>query len=536
MEELNKRSITIDGDKYAPVISHIDSKPAGKIGRPVGDSSFISIPDSKPAGKIGRPVGEMKKIVSLVDRGEFDELVYPKDGNMTLLQPVNESYHNFIQTIEEFGFAGSPTWGQRLTFEMPKMLFDTSVGDFLNYITLRIKPGTWFNYDINKKLQSGRYVYQDVSGTWCYASSLGSIAIEYAEMEVDGIIIERIDSNYINVMNKINNTSNELSVYEDSVIGERAKYQYDEEEECVKSIYPTEDGYVYINLPFWFTKYTNTAFPLISCDRPVRFHIKLRPFNEVVRKLYSPKECKEMPVSQTITMIDTTFPFTYTVNVNTVTSIPVLESATILCGLSHIDGDLRKAYRESPHDLLMSSVSMIHFAEPLKYVVGTSDSDTIKVGLPLDAFNGPLSKLIFILRRKAVSELSDWNNYSAVLQNEVDPTYNPICPLLVRAQLLVGTCVYVDEDESYWNQYGGIHEIGGIQVSGNYIYAYSFGDKPGIFSPSGSLNTSRVDLRLNLTVRPPGGSADGEWEIFVYGLTYNWMKFQNGLANLVFMD
>jgi hypothetical protein len=511
MEELNKRSITIDGDKYSPVISHIDSKPAGKI---------------------GRPVGEMKKIVSLVDRGIFDEIVYPKDGDKTLLQPVNEPYYNFVQTIEEFGFAGSPTWNQRLTFEMPKSLFDTSVGDFLNNISLRIKPGTWFSYDINKKLESGRYVYQDISGTWVYASSLGSIAIEYAEMEVDGIIIERIDSNYINISNKINNTSNELAMYEDSILGERSSYQYNEEEKCVKSIYPTEDGFVYINLPFWFTKHTNSAFPLISCDRPVRFHIKLRPFYEVVRKLHSPKECKEMPVNQTITMIDTSFPFMQTVNVNTVTSIPALESATVICTLSHIDGDLRKAYSEVPHDLLMNSVTIMHFAEPLKYVIGVSSEDSIKIGLPLDALNGPLSKLMFVLQRKDVSLLSDWNNYSAVLQNEVDIIYNPSESLLIRAQLMVGTCAYIDEEESYMNSYANLHEIGGIQVGGNYIYTINFGEKPGIFSPSGSINSSRVDLKLNLEVKQP----DSEWEVYVYGLTYNWIKFENGLANLVFMD
>lgn len=523
MDISNRTTISIGADKYASLITHEPAK-------------YTGLGEDKPSGKIGRPVGDMKKIVSLVDRGIFDEIVYPKESDQTLLQPVNESYHNFIQTIEEFGFAGGSTWGQRLTFEMPKKIFDSSVGDFLNYITLRIKPGTWFNYDIYKKLQSGRFVYEDISGTWCYASSLGTIAIEYAEMEVDGIIIERIDSNYINIMNKINNTSNELCMYDDSVIGERAKYQYDEGETCALSTYPTEDGYVYINLPFWFTKHTNTAFPLASCDRPVRFHIKLRPFYEVVRKLYNPKECKEMPVAQTIAMVDTEFPFHFVVNVNTITSIPALESATILCGLSHIDGELRKAYVERPHDLLMNSVNIIHFSEPLKYVVGTPESDTIKVGLPLDAFNGPLSKIIFVLRRKEVSAWSDWNNYSGTLLNEADPVFNPVSPLLVRAQLMVGTCVYIDEDERYWNQYGGIHEIGGIQVSGNYIYAYSFGEKPGIFSPSGSINASRIDLRLNLTVRPPGGSADGEWEVFVYGLSYNWMKFENGLANMVFMD
>jgi hypothetical protein len=496
----------------------------GKVGNDSDSGAFV------------KPVGEMKKIVSLVDRGIFDEIVYPKEGDKTLLQPVNEAYHNFIQTIEEFGFAGSPTWNQRLTFEIPKGVFDTSAGDFLNFITFRIKPGTWFSYDIHKKLASGRYVYQDISGAWCYASSLGTIAIEYAEMEVDGVIVERIDSTYIDLMNKINNTSNEMSMYEDSIIGARSDAQYLNEEECVRSIYPTEDGYVYINLPFWFTKHSNSAFPIISCDKPIRFHIKLRPFDEVVRKLHSPKGCKEMPVNQTITMIDTDFPYEYLVNVHTISSIPALESATIICGLSHIDGDLRKAYTEAPHDLLMNSVTVMHFAEPLKYVVGTSDSDTIKIGLPLDALNGPLNKLIFVIRRKAVTAFSDWTNYSALLPNEVDPIYNPNHSLLVHAQLMVGTCSYIDEDEAYWNQYGGIHETGGIQVSGNYIYSFSFGENPGSFSPSGSINTSRVDLGLNLTVKPPGGAADGEWEVLVYGLTYNWMKFENGLANMVFMD
>ena len=99
---------------------------------------------------------------------------------------------------------------------------------------------------------------------------------------------------------------------------------------------------------------------------------------------------------------------------------------------------------------------------------------------------------------------------------------------------MVGTAIWADQPERWWRAAGNLALPGGVRGYGNYIYAYNFAERPADFNPSGSLNASRADLRLNLKVAAPDGG--GEWSVHVFLVGTNWMRFQNGLANLLFMD
>ena len=49
------------------------------------------------------------------------------------------------------------------------------------------------------------------------------------------------------------------------------------------------------------------------------------------------------------------------------------------------------------------------------------------------------------------------------------------------------------------------------------------------------MNASRSsDVRLRVEVRPPGGTEDLEFEVCVFALSLNWVRFENGIANRVF--
>jgi hypothetical protein len=99
----------------------------------------------------------------------------------------------------------------------------------------------------------------------------------------------------------------------------------------------------------------------------------------------------------------------------------------------------------------------------------------------------------------------------------------------------VGTAVWADEEETWWRSTGALPLAGGVRASGNYVYVYNFAQSPDSFDPSGSVNASRVDIRLNLDVEQPEG-ADKEWEVKVFLVGTNWMRFQEGLAAVVFAD
>jgi len=495
----------------------------------------LTIPKLMPGGFGDRgPVGEMKRIVTLVDRGAFEEYVYPRTETATKFQPMSgQTYHNFTQDVAVWPFSGSPAWGQRITFSVPWPW----QADFLNWIALRLKPLSWMPPSAQSHIgpEVADWEPTDSANFWVWAASLGTAAIARAEMEVDGVIIESFSGDWLNVWNKTLHGCTEAVAYDDAVYGSadpatQPKYGFQ----------VGDDGYVYCYLPFWFSKHPNTAFPLVSCSGPdtVRFHITLRPFHEVVAKLATPAaDCRDSPLNTNFTVRDYSFPFFYTRIIPNARSVPGFESADLVCGITNIDGPLREGYIKDAHEILMEPVVETSFGEPLKYVVNTGAADTIKVQLPLTIANGPIRQLVFFLRRKAATELwRDWTNYSATLAAEADPVWNPVRPMLVRAQLQVGTAVWADEDERWWRAAGDVILPGGVRAYGNYVYAYNFADRPADFSPSGSLNASRADMRLLLTVAPPGGAADGEWSVHVFVVGTNWIRFQAGLANLVFMD
>jgi hypothetical protein len=156
---------------------------------------------------MSKPVGEIKKTVSLIDRTDFDEFVYPKDTSNTEFLPDYKSYHNFTQEAVVWPFAGSPNWGQRFTFTVPWPW----QADFLNYIVLRLKPTSWFTREQQQHLGPELNDWLPVpngDNFWIWANNLGIAAIERAEMEVDGLIVEQFSGDWINIWAKsFRNTS-----------------------------------------------------------------------------------------------------------------------------------------------------------------------------------------------------------------------------------------------------------------------------------------------------------------------------------------
>ena len=88
-----------------------------------------------------KPVGELKKLVSLVDRGDADEFLYPAANDRTVFQQDFKSYHNFSQETIELPYTGAADWGQRITFTMPYPW----LGDCLSWIAIRFSPNTWLS-------------------------------------------------------------------------------------------------------------------------------------------------------------------------------------------------------------------------------------------------------------------------------------------------------------------------------------------------------------------------------------------------------
>ena len=115
--------------------------------------------------------GRMRRLVSLVDRGNQDEYFYPENTTHTVFQPNFEPYHNFAQETVELPYTGAANWGQRITFQLP---FPWT-GDCLSWVALRIVPESWLPTEVINGLLANvpyQWKYKDLSGAWTWANSM----------------------------------------------------------------------------------------------------------------------------------------------------------------------------------------------------------------------------------------------------------------------------------------------------------------------------------------------------------------------------
>ena len=148
-----------------------------------------------------------------------------------------------------------------------------------------------------------------------------------------------------------------------------------------------------------------------------------------------------------------------------------------------------------------------------------------------------MEEIIWFIRRKATANNNEWTNYSSVTSPEYNATFNPFRPLLQSAKIQLNGIDLIQQEEQWFrNHIASVHN-GGASSYNSFIYGYSFAKNPSEHQPSGSANASRLQsMRLVLDICPPGGIYEQEWEVKVFVITLEWLRFQNGMANKMYTD
>jgi hypothetical protein len=120
---------------------------------------------------------------------------------------------------------------------------------------------------------------------------------------------------------------------------------------------------------------------------------------------------------------------------------------------------------------------------------------------------------------------------------ELDPVFNPPAPLLQNAILQLNGIELINQEEQWFRQHISLAHKGGAAAFNSFVYGYSFAKNPAQHQPSGTANASRLQsIRLTLDVSSPGGEFEQEWEIKVFVISLQWLRFQNGIANKMYQD
>jgi hypothetical protein len=490
----------------------------------------------------------IKRLVDLVDRGPEDDLFFPAGSNNTIFRREWETCHNVTPEITEIGFQGNAAWGGRITVNLTRK----DSGDLLQWLCLRLQPRSWLGGELEAKIKSGLWDYQDPAAAWMWAASLGTAAIQLVEFEIGDTLVESWPGEWMDIWSRAWMDGGRAAVW-DSDIYAQMPYttMRDLKRPPFTTVQPTEDGYVYCWLPLSLLRRPETAFPLAAMgEQEVRVHITLRPFADVVRRRAIPRTSPcEVPLGSTIVLLDksgpTPIPWSYTLP----TTVPAFEDATVLVGIVQTEDPLRGSYMRVPMELMYEPVKYMRF--DITPALMESQGSLVTLNFPLRDFNGPIRELCFFMRRKGVWQFNEWTNYGSLLENDFFPNFVNVLgivpkqqPILQSAILQVGNATWQSDTEQFWRGYYALGHRGGVRLFGGMVYGYIFGSaanwQPENLQPAGTVNASRADMRLTLTMKTPvesGGNAYVEgWDVHVFGIGLNWMRFVSGMAVPIFKD
>lgn len=506
-----------------------------------------------------RPRGDITTVLDLTDRDSQDNTYFPLDTDASWFhRESHQIVHPTSMCIQEFPQRGPAEWGAKCTFELNSL----NVGDLLQSAILQIQLGSWYNGTVLKRLYAGEITSQGGSGAtqeqyWTYANSLGTSIVEYAELIVGDQTVERITGEFIRVFYNLYADVNSLTGISVDAVGAVPVAQLGVNQGLATLLsarrpYPTEDGVLFCVLPFFFLRTRlKEVFPLLSCNEgQVRIDVKLRPFEEVVRRVVGWRTgCDQMPLGTAVTFQLTDGSAT-PVPTTTLSQPPAFRDFRLVTCAALLTGSVRNMYLREPFEQMVKFVQMFHFDEPLKYVVskGSSNVDTVDIQLPLE-LNHPVLELLWVFRRKAVSINNEWANFGPAVEYEVGTAAQRAFPAwLEHATLRVNGSEVISAEGDWFREHIASHHRGGFVSYAASVYGYSFALKPEEHSPSGTGNMSRASsVSLRLRVRTPialplpaGAGFDavttGGWEVFVFAVHYNWLRFQNGMCGRVFTD
>jgi hypothetical protein len=507
-----------------------------------------------------RPRGDITTVLDLTDRDAQDNTYFPINTGSTWFHretpdQASQTVYPTATSIQEFPQRGPAEWGQKCTFELGAL----PTGDLLQATILQIKLGSWYDNSIISQLTAASITTDPTHANsyWTYINGLGAALIEYAEFIVNDQTIERITGEFIHTHLALDWDKNaQVGIAADGTGAIPYSYlapsMVQQTPFRPSRPYPTEDGVYFCVLPFFFLRTKlKQVFPLLSCNEGnVRIDIKLRPFDHVVRRSIGYRaNATDTPLNQQVPFI-TTAPITVTAT--TASQPPAFRDVRMVTATALITGSMRNKFLRQPFEQMVKLVQNFSFEEPLKYLVSKSNAnaDTVDIQLPLE-LNHPVTELRWVFRRKAVKINNEWTNFTPAIGLESDPDI-VYPPWLQTATIRVNGSEVISAEGDWFRHHIAKKHSGGITAYHAHMYGYSFAEYPDSHQPSGTANMSRASsvtltLRVNqpiaknlMTLSNPSCQFDtnvvGGWEVFVFAIHYNWLRFENGICNRMFTD
>lgn len=257
----------------------------------------------------------------------------------------------------------------------------------------------------------------------------------------------------------------------------------------------------YVALPFWFCNNPASALPLIA----LQYHdVELR-----------------LEFAKSVAGVDATF----------------APQVSVWCEYVFLEAQERQWFAQQAQEYMIEQVQTV--SQSIAPLANAVKRETVE--LP---FNHPVKFIAWVAKPPDGTHGLFTSNYATGKGLQALEVYGPVSE---AALTLNGKDRFVARPGSYFRLHHPFNVFGQAPSVG--VYIYSFALNPRAWAPSGTLNFSRIeDARLqvylkkaNLTDGTPAATEDqtttgalGLTTIEVYARCYNFIKFENGMAAILY--
>jgi hypothetical protein len=372
--------------------------------------------------------------------------------------------------------------------------------NILNETIKNVKDLDKFWSDIlkSKKKELDESINNNIQFAW--VDNLGTSLIEYVEIEINGMTIDRQYGIWLDIWKELTIDNKKMNTYNimNGNVPELTEFN--------KNVKPAYK--ILIPLNFWFNKMNSVAFPLVSLrDQNLKFNVRFRKFSDCCY-------IDENSIIKFKFSNNTDFKLDDLVNEEIIKL-----NGNLVCDFIYLDENERALFAQTKHNYLIEQV----YLETFENIVDKN----LMINLE---FLNPVKELVWILQdNKYITKINDgtkleWNKYDINNQNPI-----------FKSELLFNDWTRtMNMDYKYYNYIQPMKYHTRTPKKG--INVYSFSLNPESLNPSGYCSIKYItDKRMKFEIDENIFQNNNKATLFVFALSYNVLRIENGTANIIFV-
>ena len=414
------------------------------------------------------------QLVSNLNQKSSDFLI----GNpqITFFKSLYKQYSNFYITTTEQTINGDPNFNKSINCTIDKS------GDLLKNIYLEITLP-----DIEKPNNISWYGY---------TNNIGCCIIKSITLRINDQIIDKLYGESIDIYNNMNNIDTSALTLE---------YNSEFSLRNVDNNIDYNKRHIYIKLPFWFTKNSGVALPIIALNNSdINLDIEFRKFNEVI-KLNNYQDIDNITIKSNSKF-----------------------DCKILTEYIYLDKKEKLFFQQNTHTYLIEQLQFNGDDVLTKFDINKS--------IYLN-FKNPVKELFWVIT-------ADNNNIDSNLQNDYNNItkyttyYSNYSDTFDTLTIKLNSMTLLEDQPAVYYRLIQSHLYHNNKRN-KHIYSYSFSLNPNDSQPSGALNFSDLNNALflfkfkNNATLESGCATNGIIKIYAYN--YNILKIASGQASLMYI-